>query len=87
LLKALELSKGEYHEQLIGLINSKTIGQDEKVKKVIEIYKQLNIDTITNEFINKYFTRAADCLAKLEKNGLNIETLTEYSQMLSGRKF
>lgn len=87
LLKALELSKGEYHEQLIGLINSKSIDQDEKVGKVIDIYKKLGVDAITNDLINRYFSKANECLLKLTAKGLDVEPLKEYSHKLSGRKF
>ncbi len=87
LLKALELSKGEYHEQLIGLINSKSVSQEEKVNKVLEIYRKLGVDIITNDLINKYFMKANECLNKLTEKGYNVESLKEYSQKLSGRKF
>ncbi|HPW66648.1 MAG TPA: polyprenyl synthetase family protein [Salinivirgaceae bacterium] len=86
LIKALELSKGNYYDQLIGLINNKKIKDEEKIDRVIEIYRNLNIDKITNEYINKHFDKAFDNLAKLKKSGHNIEPLIEYSQKLSARK-
>jgi hypothetical protein len=57
------------------------------VGKVIEVYKKLGVDTITNDLINKYFNKANECLTKLTEKGLDVEPLKEYSQKLSGRKF
>jgi len=86
LIKALELSKGEYYDLLIGLINNDKIKEKEKIDKIIEIYRKLNIDKITNEYINKHFNKAFDNLTKLKENGYDIEPLIEYSQKLSARK-
>jgi geranylgeranyl diphosphate synthase type II len=86
LIKALELSKGEYHDLLIGLINNEKIKEKEKIDKVIEIYRKLNIDKITNEYINKHFNKAFDNLTKLKENGYDIEPLIEYCKKLSARK-
>ncbi|HON19438.1 MAG TPA: polyprenyl synthetase family protein [Salinivirgaceae bacterium] len=86
LIKALELARGEYLEQLIGLINSKTISADEKVEKVTAIYRILEIDKRTEEAIHKYFDLAYDSLNKLANEGINTALLSEYANKLSNRK-
>ncbi|MDY0281053.1 MAG: polyprenyl synthetase family protein [Salinivirgaceae bacterium] len=87
LLKALGLSKGEYNAQLIGIINDTNTKPEVKVEQVKEIYKNLKVDSITIEYINRYFDKAKESLAKLKLKGLDTTLLTEYSEKLSGRKY
>jgi geranylgeranyl diphosphate synthase type II len=86
LVKALEISSAEQHKQLQELFAMKEFDPEVKVKKVLEIYDQLNIRSITEELAGKYIT-AACCL--LEKAGAVKERkkeLTDIASSLIGRE-
>ncbi len=58
LVKALEIANNAQHKQLQELISSKDQDPEIKVKKVVEIYDQLNIRSITEELANGYIENA-----------------------------
>ncbi len=87
LIKSLELSNGAYKEQLIGLVNSKSIPAEEKIEKVTEIYRNLQIDKITRETITKYFDTAYENLDKIRTHGYCTDALMDFANQLSGRKY
>lgn len=86
LIKAIELSKGEYNDKIIGILNSKTIEQNEKIAAIIEIYRNLGVDKITQEQIDKYFNKAYEKIETLRAAGYNVDQIKEYSLKISGRK-
>jgi geranylgeranyl diphosphate synthase, type II len=60
LLKAMELAKGSDLIQLKKLLKSKKIKAEKKVKAVQQLYKKLNLQSITEKEITKHYKRAMD---------------------------
>ena len=54
LVKALEIASGDQLKQLQELFSMKEYDSQIKVKKVLELYDQLNIKTITEKLANDY---------------------------------
>ena len=80
LVKALEISSGDQHKQLLELFSLKNFEPESKVKKVVELYNQLNIKAITESLANDYFNTAFELL---ERVGVKKERKRELS-LLSG---
>ena len=57
-LKAFELAKGETQAELTKLFQDNNMKSEEKVSRIQEIYRSLNIDTITQEIIEGYLKRS-----------------------------
>jgi geranylgeranyl diphosphate synthase type II len=55
LIKALENADGADKKKLMGLIKDSTISNEQKIKKITEIYNKLEIDKITEKKITEYF--------------------------------
>lgn len=55
LIRALENTSGEKHQQLLSLMRSDT---PEKVERVLDIYREVGVDTWANSLKNQYLTTA-----------------------------
>jgi geranylgeranyl diphosphate synthase, type II len=80
LIKALEIASGDKLKQLQELFALKEFDPDIKVKKVVEIYDQLNIKNITENLANDYLNTA---LSLLEKIGVDKERKKELIKVTS----
>jgi geranylgeranyl diphosphate synthase, type II len=58
LVKALEIASPDQFKQLQDLIGKKEFDPDEKIKKVTDLYNQLNIGKITENLANDYINNA-----------------------------
>jgi len=58
LIKAMELANPEQKKELSYWIKTKNFEENEKIKAVKQIYKDLNIKEITREAIKKYYHKA-----------------------------
>ena len=65
LVKALELASGKQLKQLQELFAMKEFDPEIKVKKVIDLYDQLNIKAITENLANDYINTAFSLLEKI----------------------
>lgn len=86
LLKALEIAQGAYRDQLTSLISNKTINDDEKIARVLEIYKSLNIKAVTEDYMVQHFDKAFEYLDKAEISQDKKAPLKEIAEKLIGRK-
>jgi geranylgeranyl diphosphate synthase, type II len=86
LIKALEYAKGKQKEILDYYLNLKEFDKDEKVKAVKQIYKQLDIEEITNNKIDDYFYIAFDLIKKLNMPEERKKVLIEFAKKLQGRE-
>lgn len=63
LLKAIELAKGKTKNELGSLIGNTKISPVEKVERVKKIYKDLNVEELSNKQMEMYFYNTKKCLA------------------------
>lgn len=86
LVKALEIASAEQFKLLKEQFTMKEFDPETKVKKVIEIFNQLNIRSITEDTSNEYINNA---FALLEKVGVTKERkkeLADIARSLIGRE-
>ncbi len=86
LLKALELAKGAYHDELTSLLGNTKIDDREKVEKVLDIYNKLDIKTITEEYILQHYEKAFNYLKKVNIDENRKTPLYEVAKKLIGRQ-
>jgi geranylgeranyl diphosphate synthase type II len=86
LVKALELASVTQAKQLHGQIALKDFDPDNKIKKVIEIYDQLNIKKITEDLANDYIKNASDLLDKISGIRDRKSELARLTSSLIGRE-
>ena len=85
LIKAIELSEGKQKLALHNLLANKDFVPDVKVRKVKEIYADLNIQTLTEKAMNKYFRLGFKHLDGLKSSEYNLEPLMEFTKVLINR--
>jgi geranylgeranyl diphosphate synthase type II len=78
LIKALELATGNTLKKLQEQVQIKEFNPEEKIKKVMEIFDQLNIRSITEDLANDYISKS---LSRLEKVNADKERKNELYQM------
>jgi geranylgeranyl diphosphate synthase type II len=86
LLKALEIAQGPYRDELSSLINNKIINEDEKIAKVLEIYKKLDIKALAEDFMLQHYKKAFEYLDKTDIEQNKKAPLKEIAEKLIGRK-
>jgi len=80
LVKALELASSGQHKQLQELFLTNEFDSQTKVKKVTELYDQLNIRTVTENLANDFINRA---FSQLDKISVDKERKSELQQIAS----
>jgi geranylgeranyl diphosphate synthase type II len=85
LVKALEIASGKQLKQLQSLVAAKEFDPEVKVKKVIELYNQLNIKTITESLASEYISQAFVSLEKVTAVKERKKELTLIASSLIGR--
>ena len=87
MLSAYELAKGVEREKLENLmaLDSTTCAK-EKISKVIELYRSIEIDKRCRERVSYYTTKASECLVKLGLPNEKMETINKFAGSLSKRK-
>ena len=85
LVKALEIASIEQAKQLHEQFNLKEFDPDEKVRKVIEIYEDLNIKNISEVLANDYINSAFVLLDKISAKNERKTELVNIANSLIGR--
>jgi geranylgeranyl diphosphate synthase, type II len=85
LVKALEVASVDQAKQLHELFNMKEFDPQVKVKKVIEIYEQLNIKNISEVLANDYINEAFSLLDKVNAKIERKSELVNIANSLIGR--
>jgi geranylgeranyl diphosphate synthase type II len=85
LVKALEIASIEQAKQLHELFGSKVIDPELKVKKVIDIYDQLNIKNISEKLANDYINTSFNLLGKVSVTNERKTELVNIANSLIGR--
>lgn len=66
LLKALEIAENGTKKSLQEWISKKEFNGDEKIKTITNIYKELNIKTITESYINEFYQSAINVFDEID---------------------
>lgn len=85
LVKALEIASVEQYKQLQEQFAMKEFDPETKVKKVIDLYNQLNIKIVTENLANEYINRALSLLEKISVDNVRKKELTLLASSLIGR--
>lgn len=85
LVKALELASVEQHKQLHDQFALKDFDPEIKVRKVVELYDQLNIKIITEKLANDYINTAFSLLDKIRVIRERKKELDNIASSLIGR--
>jgi geranylgeranyl diphosphate synthase type II len=83
-VKAMELARGEQLKELQELFSLKEA--EEKIRRVTEIYNQLNIKDITEILAHDYINRAFGYLQKVSVDETRKKEMTNLAISLIGRK-
>lgn len=86
LTNALQRSNDEQREQLLQLLENKTIANNEKIAAVTDIYNTLNIPALCQTTIEKFYSEAKELLAQVEADEEKKALLWDFAQSLLGRK-
>lgn len=82
-LQALERSDKSTKMELVNLYSSTNVDELTKVERVKEIYTHLNIPTVTNELIDKYYNKSMESLSLIEGDKTE---LIRFAEMLKSRE-
>ena len=85
LVKALEMASKAQLTQLQELVAMKEFDPEIKVKKVIDLYDQLNIKAVTENLANDYISKAFLLLEKVDVDKGRKKELTQVAGSLIGR--
>jgi geranylgeranyl diphosphate synthase type II len=86
LVKALELATVEQARQLHEQFSLKEFDPEAKVKKVVDLYDQMNIKTVSENLANDYITTAFSLLEKLKATKERKTELINIANSLIGRE-
>lgn len=87
LIKALELAKGDDLNELTYWLQETNSKADEKIKSVIEIYRNLCLDQILRKKIDDYYIKCKDVLKKLNIEENKLISLHHFIDKLAARNF
>ena len=85
LVKAMEIASVEQARQLHELFALKEFDPEIKVKKVIDLYNQLNIKNISETLANDYINTAFSLLEKIDVINERKTELADFASSLIGR--
>lgn len=85
LVKALEIASASQLKQLQKQLSLKDPGPEEKVKKVVSLFDQLNIKEITETLANDFIDRAFSLLRKVSVDEIRKKELENIASSLIGR--
>jgi geranylgeranyl diphosphate synthase, type II len=86
LLKAFELANPQQKEELLGLLNNKSIDNSDKVNRVTAIYDALNIKDIATAEANRHTDIALKHLLDVKANEAKKEQLKKFALHLLNRE-
>lgn len=87
LIKALENSDKKSNETLQKWISAENFDSDAKINAVKKIYDELNLESITNKLIQKYYLAAMNCLSEVTvSDERKIELLTYTNDLMNREK-
>ena len=85
-LKAIEIADKKTRSQLIKLISSRDFNPEEKISRVINIFNQLGIKTITEEESKNYYELALRTLGMVSVNNDSKSAIRKFAAQLMKRE-
>ena len=85
LIKALKSSGGKQHTELLKWISTEKFDKNEKIESVKNIYNDLNLKSISENLIEKYYLAALDCLSSINLADKRKKELVSLSENLMYR--
>lgn len=85
LIKALELSTNIQYKELLSLLNKKDMDVQNKINSVKRIYQELDIEQITNEKINFFYSKTYRLLGQLSLPKEQYKNIEEFVHHLQTR--
>ena len=82
LIKALELAQNVEKETLEALLLDRAIEDDEKIEKVLGIYRSLNIEKQTQNKIQHYYQLAQENIAAVKVPDKKKQVILEFAEDL-----
>jgi geranylgeranyl diphosphate synthase, type II len=86
LIKALENAEAADKKKLLALLNDSSVGNEQKVKKVTEIYNKLEINKITEKKIDGYFKEGLKNLSGIDAPLYKKKMLGDFIKELTHRE-
>lgn len=86
LIKALKTSNEKQHAELLKWISAETFDKNEKIESVKNIYNELNLKSISENLIEKYYLAALDCLSSINVADERKKELISLSENLMYRE-
>ncbi|WP_436415245.1 polyprenyl synthetase family protein [Petrimonas sp.] len=86
LIKALKTSDKEQHAELLKWITAEKFDKEEKIEAVKNIYNALNLKSISENLIEKYYLAALDCLSSINVANERKKELISLSENLMYRE-
>ncbi|MFW6290522.1 MAG: polyprenyl synthetase family protein [Mariniphaga sp.] len=86
LINALELATGDIAEELDQLIHQDNIDKEEKIHRVIAIYRQLGIPELAKQKIEAFHKKSLESLKAIQVPDLRKEQLYHFAEYLMSRK-
>jgi len=86
LIKAIEKAKGKQKQELSLLLTAKKFNPTKKVSAVKAIYDSLNIQTLTEKKVNRYFDKGFKSFEALTGNPDGKAVLRKFTEDLIGRQ-
>jgi len=84
-LKALEMADASAKTELISLYNTNGISNDEKTKRVKQIFEMLKVDRLTNQLIDRYYLEGMKKLDEISIEETNKEILKDVAHRMIDR--
>ncbi len=85
LITALKNANPDKQTQLIDLMNNENLPAEKKIESIKSLYKQLSVDTVTQEAIVQYYTKGFSLLKKVTGNHIVKNELQQLFQKLIKR--
>lgn len=85
LINALRLARGSQHDLLNSYLNIKEIDPEKKISGILAIYKELKVDEIAEELIDKHFTLSFDNLRRISTDDERIVVLENLANKMMAR--
>ncbi len=85
-LKALELANPEQHAELTGLYNTTDIDDEEKIRRVTNIFNELRIEDVVIKTIHSYYSEGMKLLEAVNVDENNKQGLSQLAHKIIDRK-
>ena len=86
LVKAMELANEEQKNEILFLLNQNQLSEEEKIRRMIRVFDQLQIETETENKIQEYYLKSENILNKINIAENKKTVLKEFANLLMKRE-